>query len=143
MKKVFTSILIGLTILSSCADTFEGGQEAESTTQVEESAKETTENKSSANEAVIDEELSPASDEELEQSESVSEFSSYEELSQQDFFEPENFEAHLVTDNPGNRIFIFRDGNQQAYKTVFIKDTHRLKVIDIANDELLMNERIH
>ena len=135
MKKVFTSILIGLTILSSCADTFEGNQEAESTTQVEESAEETTENKSSANEAVIDEEL--------EQSESVSEFSSYEELSQQDFFEPENFEAHLVTDNPGNRIFIFRDGNQQAYKTVFIKDTHRLKVIDIANDELLMNERIH
>ena len=132
MKKVFTSILIGLTILSSCADTFEGGQEASSTTQVEET-----------NEAVSDEDLSPASDEELEQSESVSEFSSYEELSQQDFFEPENFEAHLVTDNPGNRIFIFRDGNQQAYKTVFIKDTHRLKVIDIANDELLMNERIH
>lgn len=86
--------------------------------------------------------LAPVSEEELENSEAVSSLENYEELSSQDYFNPEDFQAHLITDNPGTRVFIFHEGSEQAYKTVFIKDDKRLKVIDLVNNELLMNDII-
>jgi len=117
--------------------------EAESTdTQTEDSTEE-QETLEEVDQGVDEEDMAPASNEEIENSESVLEFGNYEELSYQDFFNPEEYGARLITDNPGTRVFIFHDGEQQAYKTVFIKNDNRLKVIDINNNELLMNERMN
>lgn len=91
---------------------------------------------------VADEDLQPVSDEELDSADNVVDLTQYEEFSNQDVFVPENYDAYLITDNPGNRVFIFSDDNQQAFKTIFIKNDNRLKVIDLINNELLMNDPI-
>lgn len=44
----------------------------------------------------------------------------------------ENDSVQVVKDNPHKRIlFIGDDANQKKYKTIFIKDTNRLKIIDL------------
>ncbi|MFD1414967.1 hypothetical protein [Oceanobacillus jeddahense] len=44
----------------------------------------------------------------------------------------ENDSVQVVEDNPHKRIlFIGDDANQKKYKTIFIKDTNRLKIIDL------------
>lgn len=149
------STLLGVLFLTGCGD---NPQEEPQDTEIpeetieepatdndgetQENIEEPTEDTDEGHET-SEEDMAPASDEELEEGESVSDFTNYSELEMQDFFNPEEFDASLVTNNPGTRVFIFRDGDQQAYKTVFIKNNNRLKVIDIINDELLMNEQIN
>ncbi|MCT1902582.1 hypothetical protein [Oceanobacillus sojae] len=50
--------------------------------------------------------------------------------------------VQVVEDNPHKRIlFIGDDANQKKYKTIFIKDTNRLKIIDL-NGGQIFNEII-
>lgn len=90
----------------------------------------------------LQEEMESATSEEIQLAETPDDYSSYPELAAQDIFQPSDFTGHLITDNPGTRVFIFKEGETQAYKTVFIKNNQRLKVIDLVNHELLMNEQI-
>lgn len=83
-----------------------------------------------------------ATEEDLSESEAESPNEKYKELTIQDYFNPEDFETHLVTDNPDSRVFIFSEIDQPAYKTVYIKPDSRLKIINLTTHELLMNERI-
>lgn len=49
----------------------------------------------------------------------------------------------LVTDSPNKRVLLF--SNEQAeksYKTIFIKEQKRLKIIDINKDKLIFNDII-
>ena len=137
MKRLIYTFTIGLALLSACSTPVENETTNETEESQEDETVETTE------EMPTEDEMAPASDEEIEQAESISEFTDYPELVHQNVFNPEDYDAWLVTDNPGTRVFIFRDGEQQAYKTVFIKSDNRLKLIDIANNELLLNERIN
>src|SRR5699024_937528 len=89
-----------------------------------------------------EDDMEPASEEDLEEAEKVADYSQYEELQAQDVFNPTDYEGHLVTDNQGTRVFIFRSGDEQAYKTVFVKHDKRLKVIDLKQDQLVLNEII-
>lgn len=127
----FTALLTGCTT--------ENSQENESIAQLDTATSVNFTEEPEQSEAENEEDMAHVSEGELEQSEKVAELEKYEELSSQDYFDPEAFQVHLITDNPGTRVFIFHDGEQLAYKTVFIKHENRLKVIDLVNDTLLMN----
>ena len=92
---------------------------------------------------VSDEDLADVPNSDLESAESVSEYAAYEELAAQDVFNPADYDGHLVTDNPGTRIFLFRNGDMQMYKTIFVKNNNRLKVIDLQADQMVYNEQIN
>src|SRR5690625_2915860 len=123
-------------------DAVQESEETEDTEDNEENESEEADSNEASDEDVSDEDMASADEEELESAEKVSDYDEYEELSAQDFFNPDDYTSHLVVDNSIKRIFIFEDDNQQAYKTVFIKKANRLKVIDLKNDDLLMNEII-
>lgn len=55
----------------------------------------------------------------------------------------EDYNFQTVTDNEGKRILLLvdDDGTEQ-YKSIFIKKTKRLKIIDIANDREIFNDLI-
>lgn len=55
----------------------------------------------------------------------------------------EYYNFQTVTDNEGKRILLLLDdeGTEQ-YKSIFIKKTKRLKIIDLANDREIFNDLI-
>ena len=116
-------------------------EETEDTEESEENESD-TDSEEASDEDVSEDDMASADEEELESAENVSDHEEYEELSAQDFFNPDDYTSHLVVDNPGKRIFVFEDDGQQAYKTIYIKKANRLKIIDLKNDDLLMNEII-
>lgn len=152
MKKI-NKLFLGTSItllLAACGNTNtdedltpdnEPSEQLDDTENVEETENNLTENDETdtADEEVNEDDMAGVSEEELEDTETVSDHENFEELAAQDYFEP----SRLITDNPGTRIFIFENEGQQAYKTIFIKKANRLKVIDLVNDELLMNEIIN
>ena len=159
MSKLLIASSLSL-VLAACGNTDSGDEDltpetdqtedtgtTEDTDNVEET-EESEENESDADseeaseEDVSEDDMASADEEELESAENVSDHEEYEELSVQDFFNPDDYTSHLVVDNPGKRIFVFEDDGQQAYKTIYIKKANRLKIIDLKNDDLLMNEII-
>lgn len=88
---------------------------------------------------VSDGELDSATDEELEQAVIIEDINQYEEFSEQDAFDPSAYDAYLITDNGATRVIIFREGNTQVFKSIYIEDDNRLKIIDLQNNELLLN----
>jgi len=55
----------------------------------------------------------------------------------------DNLNVETATDNPNKRVLLFsNDEGEKQYKSVFIKQKNRLKIIDINNDDLLMNQEI-
>lgn len=48
-------------------------------------------------------------------------------------------EAKLVADNPGERVLLL-DKAGDEYKSIFVKETKRLKIIDIDGKDLIFNE---
>lgn len=145
ISKLFLATSMAL-VLAACGDTRTDSEDL--TTANEQTEEATSDEITSTDSVETDEEvgeddMTAASEEELENTEVVSDYENYEELSAQDYFKPTDFTAHLLTDNPGTRVFIFEDSSEQAYKTVFVKRANRLKVIDLIHDELLMNEIIN
>ncbi|MER2064237.1 MAG: hypothetical protein ABS873_06265 [Alkalibacterium sp.] len=88
---------------------------------------------------VTDEELAPVSDSELEEAEAIDDIEQYEEFEEQDVFDPTGYDAHLVTDNGNTRVILFTEGDVQMFKSIFIEEESRLKIIDLQNNELLLN----
>jgi hypothetical protein len=42
----------------------------------------------------------------------------------------------VLTDNPGKRVIMFLDDNgQELYKSIYVKETNFLKIVDIRNNE--------
>lgn len=61
----------------------------------------------------------------------------------QDTIDLEGLTMETATDNPNKRVLLFsNDERQKEYKSVFIKQKKRLKIIDIKNDDLLLNEEL-
>lgn len=153
INKLFLGTSITL-LLAACGNTNtdedltpdnEPSEQLDDTENVEETENNLTENDETdtADEEVNEDDMAGVSEEELEETETVSDHENYEELAAQGYFDPVEYNSRLITDNPGTRIFIFENEGQQAYKTIFVKRANRLKVIDLVNDELLMNEIIN
>lgn len=55
----------------------------------------------------------------------------------------EEYDIQTVTDNEGKRILLLLDDEgTERYKSIFIKNTNRLKIIDLANDREIFNDPI-
>lgn len=55
----------------------------------------------------------------------------------------DDLNVETATDNPNKRVLLFsNDEGEKQYKSVFIEQKNRLKIIDINNDDLLMNQEI-
>ncbi|MBW8351839.1 hypothetical protein K0H71_20775, partial [Bacillus sp. IITD106] len=51
------------------------------------------------------------------------------------------YEQVVETDNSNKRVILFEDQNHhKKFKSIYIKHDNRLKVIDLANNELILNE---
>lgn len=158
MKKLFF-ISMATLVLGACAndDTTTGTDSASSSVEVSESMSSESSMVSESSSSVVEsesqtgvdedttdeEDLADVSDSDLENAKAVSEYDAYEELSAQNVFDPADYEGHLVTDNQGTRVFLFRDENKQMYKTIFVKNNNRLKVIDLQKDQMVFNEQIN
>ncbi|GEK91374.1 hypothetical protein [Alkalibacterium kapii] len=133
-KKIIVLFLTALT-LAGCTDESDPG-ETEALDPIEEEAAVEEE----PNETVVtEEELAPVSEEEKNQAEVIDDIDTYEEFKTQDVFEPTDYDAHLITDNSNTRVILFSEGEEQVYKSIFIKEDNRLKIIDLQNDQLLIN----
>ena len=73
-----------------------------------------------------------------------SEISEFKESSViEDEIDVSDLNANIETDNNNKRVILFKDGDKAVYKTIFIKNDDRLKIIDIGNDEgQIYNETI-
>lgn len=89
------------------------------------------------------EDMAPVSEEEAANAEEATDLSQYEELAYaKDKVDLSKYESRILNDNQGKRVMLFSDGNQQVYKTVYVKHNNWLKVIDLKNDDLVVNESI-
>lgn len=53
----------------------------------------------------------------------------------------DKFEQVVKTDNPNKRVILFEDEHHnKKFKSIFIKHDNRLKVIDLENDRMMLNE---
>ncbi|HJH01676.1 MAG TPA: hypothetical protein K8W25_05340 [Aerococcus urinaeequi] len=84
-----------------------------------------------------------ATDSEIQTADTPTDYSEYLELSSQDIFQPEDYTGYVITDNPGTRVFIFSQDGTKTYKVIFVKNEQRLKVIDLINNELIMDNSIN
>ena len=50
-----------------------------------------------------------------------------------------SLEAKLVSDNPGERVLLLNKGGDE-FKSIFVKETKRLKIIDIDGEGLIFND---
>lgn len=133
-KKMIVLFLAALT-LAGCTDESDPGETEALDPIEEEAAVEEEPNESS----VTEDELAPVTDEEKSQGQSLDTIDDYEEFKSQDVFEPTDYDAHLVTDNTNTRVILFSEGEEQVYKSVFIKRDNRLKIIDLQKDQLIIN----
>ena len=54
-----------------------------------------------------------------------------------------DMDVKIETDNPNKRILLFSDNDKVMYKTIYIKEKQRLKIIDIYEDKgQIFNETI-
>ena len=148
MKKLSLLFIASFTLAACAAENNSDSSEAVESMETIESevssapeSVETSEHSSQESETAS-EDLEAVTEEELANAESVSEYDSYEELVYQDVFNPEQYQGSIVTDNQGKRIFLFSDGQNQIYKTIYIKHDNRLKIIDLQKDDLVYNKII-
>lgn len=60
-----------------------------------------------------------------------------------EFIDVDAYTVTSQTENKGNRILVFHNEQDEAvYKSIFVKDDQRLKMIDLADDHLLLNDII-
>lgn len=123
---------------SEAASSAEESSAAESSTEMDSEATDKDDN-----DADTEDDEAEVTDQDLEGAETVSNVSDYEELAYaQDKVDFSKLKGYIVTDNPNKRVILFEDGHKKAYKTIFIKNANRLKVIDLQGDGLVLNEKI-
>jgi len=95
-------------------------------------------------EVSTEEESDETSTEDSQNSEAENDVADFEEGDAlQDTIDLEGLTMETATDNPNKRVLLFsNDEGQKEYKSVFIKQKNRLKIIDIKNDDLLLNEEL-
>lgn len=122
MRKITFSIL-GALILASCSS---DGQKAETSKPEQKHEENIKENEASG---------TPGP-----QEESVN----FEELPTiNEIMENKEYLMQVETDNQNKRILFFENDNgEKLFKSIYIKHDQRLKVIDLAKDQMVYNEKI-
>lgn len=69
------------------------------------------------------------------------------EYEEQEIIEKEiaegKYDVEVETDNKGTRVMFYEIDGEKYYKTIFVKNDNRLKIIDLQNDDgLIYNETI-
>ena len=60
-----------------------------------------------------------------------------------DFIDVNHYTITSQTENKGNRILVFaNEEGEKEYKSIFVKNDQRLKIIDLVDDHLLFNDVI-
>lgn len=55
-----------------------------------------------------------------------------------------DLQLNIETDNPNKRVLFFStDTGQKRYKSIFVKRTERLKIIDLSDEGILYNREIN
>lgn len=128
MKKLLTilfsiSIIVGLAACSNDDTAEDTTSEDNETAEVEEQEEQET-----------DVESDEIMDEDTE--EQNPEMDDYEEASKiEEKVDLDGLEVEVETDNDNNRVLLFLDEGKEVYKTIYIKRDHRLKIIDIIDNE--------
>lgn len=133
MKKILqmTGILFILFIVSACQSNTE--QEVDNNT--DESQDTSEENESDVAGEVSEE------PEEASSGDTSYEYEEQEVIGEQ--IAEGEYDIVVETDNPGTRVMFYEIDGEKYYKTVFVKNDNRLKIIDIQNDNgLIYNETI-
>ncbi|WP_214803629.1 hypothetical protein [Exiguobacterium sp. s194] len=69
--------------------------------------------------------------------------STYEEYGVlEETIEIAQYEPKVETDNDGNRVILFYEGERVAYKSVYVKDERHLKVISTDDEAPLYNDTL-
>src|SRR5699024_6292988 len=158
MKKLLMVIAssVLLIALAACGDTQSEDQvetdnntekseeQAETDNDTEETEEEAeTENNTEENESNEDEAQQDDQNEEDKTTKSNKENADYKEANTMyeesnthvDKIESANMDVRLETNTPNKRILLFSDNNKIMYKTNYIKEKQRLKIIDIYEDK--------
>lgn len=135
LSEEILSLFLATALLGACTEGDSGSETI--TTEEEAAVKEEV-----SDTVATDQEMAPASDSELEDAEVITDLSDYEEFKDQDVFDPTQFETYAVEDNTAVRVIIFLEDDEQVYKTIYIKEDNRFKVIDLRENELLLNTPI-
>ncbi|MBO0589340.1 membrane lipoprotein lipid attachment site-containing protein [Sporosarcina sp. E16_8] len=128
MKKLLVTFL-GILLLTGCTNEKTVSSEKpvpDSTSKVESSKSATEEN----NKIVT------------EQNERLIDLPEYAVLVEKISLDTHN--ATVETDNPGTRIILFENNNGvKAYKSIFVKNDNRLKIIKLDDDGLIYNDIVN
>ncbi|MGM0260556.1 hypothetical protein [Enterococcus sp. AZ102] len=70
-------------------------------------------------------------------SENQKNFNNFEEVTKiATIFTPNNFKITKLVDNSEKRILLFSKDNQKFYKSIFVKSTQFLKIVDLKKDNI-------
>lgn len=83
------------------------------------------------------------SKEELNEAEVIDDLTEYPEITAiQETIDLTELTGYVISDNPGTRILIFTNEEKQVYKSILVKDEKQLKVIDLEQNEVLIDETV-
>lgn len=120
-------LLLTLGLLAGCSTEQQTDSEQDSTAIV-------------SSEDAVEESVSK---EELNEAEVIDDLTEYPETTAiQETIELTELTGYIVSDNPGTRILIFTNEGKQVYKSIFVKDEKQLKVIDLEQNEVLIDETV-
>lgn len=120
-------LLLTLGLLAGCSTEQQTDSEQDSTAIV-------------SSEEAVEESVSK---EELNEAEVIDDLTEYPETTAiQETIDLTELTGHIISDNPGTRILIFTNEEKQVYKSIFVKDEKQLKVIDLEQNEVLIDETV-
>lgn len=147
MKRALLLLLVLVAlVLAACGnDKDESSEPADGTTQEPDQSEESGESETNED-ATDDEEASESEKADDEESGEIdhSAIEGFEEFDViADNIDLDSYKSILETDNKGNRIILFEDASgKKEFKSVFVKNDKRLKIIKLKDDGLLFNEII-
>lgn len=118
-------LLLTLGLLAGCSTEQQTDSEQDSTAIV-------------SSEEAVEESVSK---EELNETEVIDDLTEYPETTViQETIDLTELTGHIISDNPGTRILIFTNEENQVYKSIFVKDEKQLKVVDLEQNDLVIDE---
>lgn len=86
-------------------------------------------------------EIESVPEEELNEAEVIDDLTEYPEITEiQETIDLTELTGYVISDNLGTRILIFTNEEKQVYKSIFVKDEDRLKVVDLEQNDLVIDE---
>ncbi len=135
MKKGI-AIFLGMMLLAGCStkDADEAKPEKDDEIKVEQTEEDTEESTEVVEEEedateVEEAEEADESDDAVAQNDDLKDFPEYNMLAEK--IDLDEYKGNVKTDNQGNRIILFEDDKgKKEYKSIFIKNDNRLKIIE-------------